>query len=185
LALRALRGRLDLSEVERELRAQIERIRTGGVQISHLDSHKHLHQLPGVAGVVARLARDFGLERVRCTLEVGLWPPGVRAVAVPSRLARRRLAQRASREFRAAGPRFPARTFDVRQLIAIGPEAAVALLGQLPPVTEMVCHPGTELADREKPGSCDRHVELQYLTSPPFRDALAATGVRLITYWDC
>lgn len=185
LALRAVCGRLDLGEVEQELRAQIERIREGGAQISHLDSHKHLHQLPGVAGVVARLARHFGLERIRCTLEAGLWPPGVRAAAVPSRLARRRLAERASGEFRAVGLRFPARTFDVRQLIAIGPEAAVELLRRLPPVTEMVCHPGTEVADREKPGSCDRHAELLYLTSPSFRDAIAATGVRLITYWDC
>jgi predicted glycoside hydrolase/deacetylase ChbG (UPF0249 family) len=185
MALRALRGRLDLGDVERELRAQIERIRDGGVQVSHLDSHKHLHQLPGVATVVARLARHYGLERVRCTLEAGIWPAGVRASAVPSRLARRRLAQRASREFRAAGLRFPARTFDVRQLIAMRPDAGAALLRGLPPVTEMVCHPGTEAADREKPGSCARHAELRYLTSAAFRDALAATDVQLITYWDC
>jgi chitin disaccharide deacetylase len=185
LAFRALRGRLDLAEVERELRAQIQRIRDGGVQISHLDSHKHLHQLPGVAGVVARLAREFGLERIRCTLEAGLWPAGVRAAAVPSRLARRHLARRASRDFAAAGLRFPGRTFDVRQLIALPSAAGVALLRELPAVAELVCHPGTEAADREKPGSCHRHAELLYLTSDGFRDALAAAGVRLITYWDC
>lgn len=185
LALRALRGRLDLAEVERELRTQVERIRDGGVQISHFDSHKHLHQLPGVSGVVARLARQFGLERIRCTLEAGIWPAGVRAVAVPSRLARRRLARRASRDFAAAGLRFPDRTFDVRQLIALAPAKGVALLRTLPAVAEMVCHPGTEAADREKPGSCDRHAELQYLISGAFREALAAAGVRLITYWNC
>jgi predicted glycoside hydrolase/deacetylase ChbG (UPF0249 family) len=185
LAQRALLGRLDLTDVERELRAQVAVVRDAGVAISHFDSHKHLHQLPGVARVVANLAREFGLERIRCTLETGLWPPGVRPNAVASRLARRYLARRASDEFGARGLRFPAHTFDVRELLATDPARRVTRLAALPALTELVCHPATEAADREKPGSCDRHAELAYLTSPGFRDSLAEAGVTLVTYWEC
>ncbi len=185
-AVRAILGRMNLGELEAELRAQISLVRDAGVQISHLDSHKHLHQLPGVAGVVARLAREFGVERIRCTLEEGVMVAGMGPVRTLQRLARRRLASSASRTFSAAGLRHPGRTFDVRQLMAThGSEARTGLLAGLTELTEMVCHPGTEQADLEKPGSCHRHEELEFLRSTEFRRLLDSTGIRLVTYWEC
>jgi hypothetical protein len=50
-------------------------------------------------------------------------------------------------------------------------------------VVEIFCHPGTALADAEKPGSCQRHEELQYLLSPRFKEILKSSGARPITYW--
>src|SRR5262245_18293092 len=41
LAWKALLGTLSLLEIERELRAQIEKILAAGVAVTHLDSHKH------------------------------------------------------------------------------------------------------------------------------------------------
>lgn len=97
LGLRGLAGRLDPEDLEIELRAQIRRIVDGGVDVSHFDSHKHLHQLPVVRGVVAKLAKEFGVERVRCTLEEGFWPAGTKPGGWASRAVRVHLARQAGR----------------------------------------------------------------------------------------
>src|SRR5665647_1358607 len=49
LARRALAGRIDAGELEAELRAQIERVRSAGIAVTHLDSHRHAHVLPGLS----------------------------------------------------------------------------------------------------------------------------------------
>ena len=186
IAALAMLGRLDRRELETELRAQIGRVRDAGVQISHLDSHKHLHQLPGVAGVVAGLAAELGIERIRCTLERGVWIPGLSPAAALSRAVRTRLARQAAPVFTARGLRFPGRTFDIRQLLGTESETRrLQLLAGADGVSEMICHPGTALADREKPGSCARHAELEFLCSAEFGRLVAAAGVRLVTYWEC
>ena len=183
--LRAFARRLDPADVEVELRAQISLVGDAGVEISHLDSHKHLHQLPGVGVVVARLAREFGLERVRCTLEGSAWRPGQSVMAGLSRLARQGLAGRFARDADAAGLRHPARTFDVSHLVQLGDETArLALLRRPGVVSEMFCHPGDERADLDKPGSTRRYEELQFLTSGLFPRLCTEAGVRLVSFWE-
>jgi predicted glycoside hydrolase/deacetylase ChbG (UPF0249 family) len=46
--VRALLGRLSASELELEFRAQVSALKDRGVQISHIDSHGHLHKFPSV-----------------------------------------------------------------------------------------------------------------------------------------
>ena len=184
LGLRGLAGRLRAEDVETELRAQIQRIEDGGVQISHFDSHKHLHQLPVVRDVVAKLAREFGVERIRRTVEEGFWPRGMKPGAWASRTVRVHLALQAGEKFRAKGLRHPVRVFDVRELMAESDrEVNLALLRKPGVVSEMVCHPGTYEADLEKPGSCDRFSEFQYLKSDEFGAMLDDAGVELDTFW--
>jgi hypothetical protein len=183
--LRAFARRLDPQDVERELRAQISLVRDAGVEISHLDSHKHLHQLPGVGPVVASLAREFGIERVRCTLEEGLWRPGLGLVSGLSRLARQGLARRFERDAQALGLRRPVRTFDLGALLDLPEGAArIALMRRPGAVTEMFCHPGDERADLDKPGSTRRHDEYRFLTSDAFSRLCDEAHVRLVSFWE-
>ncbi len=55
-------GQLDIYA---EFRAQIEKIRDTGLQITHLDSHKHTHIVPRVFRAVVRLAQEFEIPYVR------------------------------------------------------------------------------------------------------------------------
>ena len=48
-------------EVERELRAQIERALAAGIDVTHLDAHMGTALMPPFVGVYARLAREFRL----------------------------------------------------------------------------------------------------------------------------
>jgi predicted glycoside hydrolase/deacetylase ChbG (UPF0249 family) len=186
MALRAIAGLLDLEGVEKEFDAQISRVLAGGVQISHIDSHKHLHQLPGVRNVVVRLARKFGIERIRCTLENGFWQKGLTINAQISRLIRRNLARKTSFYLKNNGLRCPRSAFDVRELINRSDiDAKLAFLRQFKSLSEMYCHPGTAKADLDKPGSCSRHDELQFLQSTEFNFLMKDLGIQLKTFWDC
>ena len=102
LALRALAGAVVAAEVEAELRAQLARARrrlaTLGLTVTHVDSHRHAHALPGIYDVVVRTARDEDVPHVRHPVEsprVSLGRPAVwlagallRAAAMPSATGR-------------------------------------------------------------------------------------------------
>jgi len=179
LFLRSVTGRLNESEVEAEVDAQVGRIAAGGVKISHLDGHKHLHQLPVVCSAVAKVARRRGIQRVRLAAMRSL-----AGYVSPSSAAREVLAIHAARVFRAAQLRSPQRLVDIGYCKAATshPESWRALVAR-GGILEIFCHPGTELADQEKPGSCDRSGELQFLLSADLRRLLADGGSRLVNYW--
>jgi predicted glycoside hydrolase/deacetylase ChbG (UPF0249 family) len=50
---------MQLSEVERELTAQVEKFLAAGLGLTHLDSHHHAHMYPGILDVAISLARQL------------------------------------------------------------------------------------------------------------------------------
>jgi predicted glycoside hydrolase/deacetylase ChbG (UPF0249 family) len=180
LFLRAITGRLSLAEVEAEVTAQIARVRDAGVAISHLDGHKHLHQLPVVMTAVANVLPTFAIERVRIT-RLGSVARAPNAAA----LVRECLALKASRKFGRARLRSPVRIVDLQEVMRspAQPRASGALVDLAGPV-EWCCHPGTALADEEKPGSHRRANELEFLLSGRFRELANLNRVRFVSYWD-
>src|SRR5581483_9557544 len=66
---RYVRGKISLREIEMEFRAQLAKALARGLRISHLDSHQHLHALPGVFEIVLRIAEEHGIRAVRSPLE--------------------------------------------------------------------------------------------------------------------
>lgn len=179
LLLKSVTGRLVLHEVEAEIAAQIALVRDHGVSISHLDGHKHLHQLPIVSTAVANVLPRFAIRRVRITRLGGLLQ--ARGAAV---LVRELLAMKAARKFHRAGLRSPVRIVDLRPIMAGYPvRGAPSCVDPRGPV-ELCCHPGTAAADTGKPGSHVRHAELEFLLSPGFLGLLETAGARLVSYWD-
>lgn len=60
-----LRGKISLSEVRSELAAQLEKIQRTGITLTHVDSHQHLHHVPGIIEIVLELAEAAGLQAMR------------------------------------------------------------------------------------------------------------------------
>lgn len=54
-----------LSEVEKEFNMQILRALNAGISITHIDSHRHIHLIPGIYSIVVRLALKHDIKRVR------------------------------------------------------------------------------------------------------------------------
>jgi chitin disaccharide deacetylase len=73
--LRALAHRLPAAQIEREIVAQIAAVRNEGVEISHVDSHRHVHKLPSFREALVRALPAFGIRRVRAVQDVYLRKP--------------------------------------------------------------------------------------------------------------
>jgi hopanoid biosynthesis associated protein HpnK len=189
-AKRYLRGEIALAEVRTELDAQIRRVLDHGLVPSHLDGHQHVHVLPGIARIVAELARTYGIRAVRYPAErlrgymlrdlAGLKDlAGAKRVFEQlvvgglSFLSPLRALRRADRF---VGFYFGGR-LDERNLRTV--------LEHLPArrTIELMCHPGLD-----DPASRYGHwhyawaAETAALSSPRIREMLEARGVRLIGY---
>jgi chitin disaccharide deacetylase len=68
---RIVSGRAGREALERELRAQIEKVLRSGLVPSHMDSEKHMHAFPPVFRAVIDLAVEYGIKKVRFIREYG------------------------------------------------------------------------------------------------------------------
>ena len=66
-----LAGRFGLKEIRSEIEAQVKRVCAAGVSPTHLDSHQHLHILPGIIDIVLETARAAGIPFIRLPRERG------------------------------------------------------------------------------------------------------------------
>jgi predicted glycoside hydrolase/deacetylase ChbG (UPF0249 family) len=153
-----MQNHADVKEVEKELRAQIDRALKSGLKIDYLDYHMGtVMKYPEFRDVTERLAREFGFGMSEYFGETSEDPQYSAApqnktdslVAMVDRLQ----------------PRF---TLLVTHVGIDGPELGALLdMNTSGPLPEM---------------SKNRQGELDALTSPRFRDALKKRNVQLITY---
>lgn len=75
-ATRLLGGRIRETDLRIEIGAQLQKIRNAGIEISHIDSHKHTHAFPLVSRVAMEAAAEFGIRWIRNPVENyhGFWP---------------------------------------------------------------------------------------------------------------
>ena len=60
-----LLGEIDKGQLYAECEAQISRAMSLGLNITHLDSHQHLHTLPGVTPICLELMKKYHIHRMR------------------------------------------------------------------------------------------------------------------------
>ncbi len=64
-----LRGRINENEMEREASAQIQKLQDKGINVTHIDTHKHTHVFPAVARPLLRVLERTGITAVRNPFE--------------------------------------------------------------------------------------------------------------------
>jgi predicted glycoside hydrolase/deacetylase ChbG (UPF0249 family) len=72
---RALFRLQPVDQIEREVAAQIRAVRDGGVAVTHVDSHRHLHKFAPFRLALRRTLPRFGISRVRNVQDVYLRRP--------------------------------------------------------------------------------------------------------------
>jgi chitin disaccharide deacetylase len=185
LARRALARRIDADELAAELRAQIERVRQAGITVTHLDSHRHAHVLPGIFPVVRRVAIEAGIRVLRIPRE----PLRVNAFHAGA-TARKLVLATALRASRALPLDSALVTTDHFRGVSLqgGAHFARRLCGALdtlePGCTELMVHPGhvDEALAAQDPYTAPRAVELEVLTSASTRERLARGDIELVTF---
>jgi predicted glycoside hydrolase/deacetylase ChbG (UPF0249 family) len=75
MRLRALLRRVPVEQIEREIVAQVDFVRSRGVPVSHVDSHRHLHKFAPFRMALRRSLPRFGIQRVRNVQDVYLRRP--------------------------------------------------------------------------------------------------------------
>lgn len=179
LVVRAARGALNLSEVEIEFRAQIGRIQELGVKPDHLDSHQHLHLLPGIRGVVCRLAIEFNLPL--------RWPhfePRLGWLSQPSTAAKTVLILGLAKLSSDPGVE-KVRSVGIFEAGNLTEARLLTLIGELQNgLYEIGCHPGrTPREVPEEPGwKYGWEDEFRALISPKVQALLKARGIELQSF---
>ena len=56
-------------QVEIETRAQIEKSIEKGFELTHIDSHRHIHHIPVIFNVVKKIAKEYKIDRIRVVNE--------------------------------------------------------------------------------------------------------------------
>ena len=155
---------ITLGAIERELRAQIERVLATGLRVTHLNGHQHLHLLPRIFGVVRRLASEYGIGYVRIVDDRG-------GAARP--LSMRVLSALGGKA------RTPGLTNDRTIGVATAGHLAdvVPLLDHVEGITELVAHPGLGVSGYSWGYDWER--ETRALCDPRLRDELATKVIRL------
>jgi predicted glycoside hydrolase/deacetylase ChbG (UPF0249 family) len=192
-AARALAARMDASEIEDEANAQIRKIQTAGITVSHLDTHKHTHLFPEVLQPLLRAARACGVRAVRN-------PFGPRTPLKSSELLKRpglwsryaevkvlrTLAAKFSETAHRAGLITPDGTLGIVVTGALDEQLFRAIADIIPEGTwEFVCHPGYNDDDLKHADTRlreSRETELRVLTMPEARELLSSRGIALISY---
>jgi hopanoid biosynthesis associated protein HpnK len=185
-------GRIRVKELERELRAQILKIRAAGIEPTHLDTHKHTHAHPAVMAAVGLVATEFGITRVRKPIE-GLrdsWnstrgEPGISAELFAAAAARAAtpLFYSVARKY---GLLSPDHFLGLAMTGHLGPEPLRRMIQSVQEgTTEIMLHPGRCDYDLQKVETRllqQRDAELEALIDPGVKSAIEERGIRLITY---
>ncbi|HEX4577297.1 MAG TPA: ChbG/HpnK family deacetylase [Edaphobacter sp.] len=64
-----LRGAIREDDIEREAVAQVQKLQCAGINVTHLDSHKHTHLFPAVARPLLRIAERCSVGAIRHPFE--------------------------------------------------------------------------------------------------------------------
>lgn len=181
MGLALITGRIHMRVLLSEWRAQIARCADLGLAPVFVNSHEHLHVMPGLYSEVRALATEFGIRHVRAPNPE--WGPAW-SVAAAARNAVFVVARAAARRTSATEP----------ELVGVAPSGRLDLgycgwrFARLRRggVYELMCHPGrtdaAALANAALARYHDWEGELRTVTSSLFGQLLARHGIELISF---
>lgn len=186
-------GTVPIRQIECELRAQIQRVRSAGITPTHLDTHKHAHMDPWIMKALTRVAGEYGISRVRMPFEHFSSAFGSAGGNGSGSIARRLfvIASRANypafrRIVRKNQMQAPDHFFGFAATGRLDRDALLRILRHLPEgINELMCHPGINDADLQKQATQlkeQRETELNALIDPSVQTEIFERGVRIISY---
>ncbi len=178
---RLLFGAVNTKEMAAEARAQLQRVQSAGVTLSHLDSHHHIHCLPMVGRLMAEMAEQYGLPVLRRF-------NGAEAGSSLQAQTSARICRAGIRRSPLAGRTYPlCRFYGYDLMVQLDKKNALAsILQRLPKgLNEVMCHPAEAHASQPSVRTnLDRFSELQALCDKNIRKLLDERGIILISTAD-
>jgi len=161
-------------QLEAEIRAQFERFVATGLSLDHVDAQSHMHVHPTVFRLILKVGREFGMRAIRIPRE----PFGGTRTIEPWVALMRARARR-------QGVTSNDYVYGVNDAGAMNETRVLRMLDSLPEgVTELFFHPATGPFAGADAGT-ERYEwkgELDALTSPVVKEALARNDIESMTY---
>jgi hopanoid biosynthesis associated protein HpnK len=194
-AARAIAGGMNADEITAEATAQIRKLQSAGIAVSHIDTHKHTHLFPKILRPLLRAAAACGVRALRNPFGPRLPLRSGHLLSRPglwTRYVEVRILNGFAATFREAVDRegftTPDGTLGILVTGALDETLFYAIARCIPEGTwEFVCHPGYNDADLQAAKTRlreSRETELRVLTLPAAREMLAQQGIELISYRD-
>ena len=185
LLKRYLKGGVNLEEVQRELAAQLQKIEATGIPISHVDSHQHMHTLPGIIDIVLDLAARAGIRAVR-TPRTPLFAGAFGGLGqLVGRLGLSTLARLAACKAHRRGLLTPDNFAGIVAGEAVSEGELLHLIAHLPQgTTEVMMHPGmkNDVLQEDSGWQHDFEAELAAILSPRVGEALRKAEVEPVNF---
>lgn len=192
-AARAIAGQINPQEITSEATAQILKIQSAGIDVSHIDSHKHTHLFPKILRPLLRAASTRGVRAVRNPFGPRMPLRSGQLLARPNlwtRYAEVQILRRFAGKFREAVTRegfvTPDGTLGIEVTGKLDETLFDAIARSIPEGTwEFVCHPGYNDPDLQRAKTRlheSRETELRVLTLTTARELLSRDGIELISY---
>ena len=187
LGVRAMLGRVSVDQVQIEFASQVRKVLDAGLTPTHLDTHKHIHVLPGVTRALVSVAGEFGIHKVRLPRERSPGSRGCRCSPM-SRVKRAVIALLCRRaEAELVGLKTTDHFVGIADSACLDARTLAFILRNLDDgVTEVMCHPGhvDDEMKRYAVHPARREVELEALKDSSLRDYTDSGSCRLMHFGD-
>jgi predicted glycoside hydrolase/deacetylase ChbG (UPF0249 family) len=173
---------LDIPATQREMVAQINKVRRAGLQPDHLDTHQHCGLFPAITTALLNAAKETGIGSMRLPM-----PPKTAGDDLPAPLCDemqlyRQLAPAMSAKLKDAGIRTPDGLLGMPLLNRLDEQSLSRLMTGLKTGTwELMVHPGYFDPHRAFSGD-EREQELTALTSGAIQALIQKRKIRLINF---
>jgi chitin disaccharide deacetylase len=192
-AAQAVMRRFDREQLVDEIVAQVKKVRSAGIQVTHFDTHKHTHIFPAVLEAMAAAALICGVPAIRNPFVPGATLRMRQFAGQPSlwkRYGQVQMLRQFGRQFRERMKRVGLATPDgvigVVETGSLDGSLLQQALENLPAGTwELVCHPGYDDADLRTANTrllAARDGERRLLVSRELGEFLDRQKIRVIGY---
>lgn len=176
-----------LTDVRRELSAQVQAVLAAGIQVTHLDSHQHMHIVPGIIDVVIDIAKEFTIPAIRIPGEslffLGGFKPSAGRIIGRSGLSM--LAGLARLKARQAKLLVTEHFYGMLAGGSMEEQLLLNIINSLPNgTTEIMVHPGLDdtMLALAFPWGYNWQKELAAVTSPRVLDGLQQREIDLVSF---
>lgn len=181
--MRYLLRRVNSDEIYIEFKNQIARAKKTGFKVTHIDSHHHIHIVPGILEIVLRIMREENIAHVRFPYENAKLITKLRNPAAWMRnLLLSTMCRISKRILQSSTARHNDYFIGHMDAMKLNKKRLIALLGTVRDgLTELGCHPGyaTPASLAKYPKDKSREAEIEALCDGEFHNEVKTQKIEL------
>ncbi len=178
-------GKVSKEDIRRELFAQVRKMEKTGLALTHIDSHQHMHMLPGVIDIALDAAKSIGLSATRISKSPLFTGFSGNPAQLVGRAGLWTLSSLAKRRAKAACFRMPDHFAGIVAGVAVTEAHLRHIIEHVQSgTTEIMMHPGTdnEILIKETAWDHDFEAEFAAMTSKEIMEILEKQGIETVSY---